>query len=265
MDETATTTASRGRVMSFRILAGIFGAVVILSNAAFGLGSLTDEAQKIHSFHNLAPFFVYTLLLGVPLIVLAIHPTDVVALRVAWAVAIGVTIASLMGEDTISGSYYIAPIVLLILTLLAPSRGELLRFGSPNIAMLCLAILAAIPAIVYAWDNARKMVGVDPATDVTGHWKNHHWSGVAGVVLGLVIAAAVVAFRRRGERLWVWIVGLAAMLFGLTGLVYADATRYPSTLGAGWGVLTMFLGLVYIAIGEISSRQESNAIQETSA
>jgi hypothetical protein len=259
-DDAETITGTRaprhGRVLAFRILAGFFGVVLIATNTAFALGSLTDDAQKVHSFHNLGPFFVYTLLMGVPLLVLAFRPTDVVALRVAWAVAIGTVIASLMGEDTISGSYLIVPIVLLVLTALAPMRGELLRFGSPNIAMLCLAILAAIPAIVYAWDNARKMIGVDPATDVTGHWKNHHWSGVAGVALGLVLAAAVVAFRRPGDRLWVWMVGLAAMFFGLMGVVYADTLRYPSSLGTGWGVVAMFAGLVYIVVGEVSARRE---------
>jgi hypothetical protein len=260
MDDATSTTATptpeagRGRVMAFRIVAGIFGVLLMLTNAAFGLSSLFDEKEKVHSFHNLGPFFIYTLLVGVPLIVLAIRPTDVVALRVAWAVMLGAVFASFMGEDFLSGTYFIGPIVLVILTVLAPMRSGLLRFGSPNLAMLCLAVIAAIPAIVYAWDNARIMLEGDPATDVTGHWKGHHWSGIAGVVLGLVLAAAVVAFRQHGDRMWVWIVGLSAMLFGLVGIAYSNDTLYPSSIGTMWGVIVLFAGLVYIVVGEVTAR-----------
>jgi hypothetical protein len=252
--ETSGSTVGRGRVRAFRIVAGLFGALSILANAAFGLGALFDQTMKVHTFHLMVPLFIYTLLVGVPLVALAIHPTDVVPLRLAWAVLLGAVIASFMGEDFLSGTYYIGPIVLVVLTILAPTRGELLRFGSPNIAMLSLAVIAAIPAIVYAWHNARIMLEVDPAMDTSGHWSGHHWSGIAGVVLGLVLGAGVLSFRQAGDRLWVWMVGLAAMLVGLTAIVYSDEVRYPSSLGTWWGVLTLFVGLVYIGVGEVSGR-----------
>jgi hypothetical protein len=252
MDETSTTTASRGRVLAFRIVAGAAGVLLGVANIVYGLAPLVDETQRVHSFHTLVPLWVYSLLVVVPLVVLVFVPDDVVALRVPWAVSIGTVIASLIGEDLVSGSYFVVPIILLIVTILAPNRGQLLRFGSPNIAMLSLAAIAAIPVIVYAWDNARMMVAMDPATDMSGHWKFHHWSGIAGAMLGLVLAAVVVAFRRRGDRLWPWMVGLAAMLVGVTGMVYADDVRYPSSIGTWWGVIALFAGIVYIAIAEIS-------------
>jgi hypothetical protein len=178
---------------------------------------------------------------------------------------LGGVIASFMGEDFLSGTYYIGPIVLLVLTILAPMRGELLRLGSPNIAMLSLAVIAAIPAIIYAWHNARIMLEVDPAMDTSGHWSGHHWSGIAGVVLGLVLGAGVVAFREAGDRLWVWLVGLAAMLLGLTAIVFADDVRYPSSFGTWWGVLTLFVGLVYIVVGEVSGREAATPTSEAAA
>src|SRR5215217_7787540 len=165
MDAPSTRMAGRGRVIAFRIVAAIFGVVLIISNAAFGLTSLFDDTQKVHSFHNLAPFFIYTLLVAVPLIVLAIRPTDVVALRVAWAVMIGGVIASLMGEDLIAGSYFVGPVVLVILTVLAPMRGDLLRFGSPNTAMLSLSVIAAVAASLEAWAHALIMGDGEPAAE----------------------------------------------------------------------------------------------------
>ena len=118
-DTTSAPTAGRGRVLAFRIVAGIFGALLILLNASFGLSPLFNEADKVHSFHQIGPLFFYTLLIGLPLIMLAIHPADVTALRVAWAAVLGPVIASFMGQDFLSGTYYLAPI------------GEVVRMALP--------------------------------------------------------------------------------------------------------------------------------------
>jgi hypothetical protein len=69
-----------------------------------------------------------------------------------------------------------------------------------------------------------------------------------------VVAAAVVAFRQRGDRMWVWLVGLSAMLLGLTGIAYSNDTLYPSSIGTLWGFGALFVGLVYIVVGEVTTR-----------
>jgi hypothetical protein len=256
---TSTVSASRGRVVAFRIVAGVFGASSIIYSIASAVTVFTNESDEIHSFHVLGSIPAFLLLTGLAMVVLAIRPTDVEALRVAWAVTIGTVIASLFGEDFISGSYYIAPIVVVVLTVLSPVRGELLRFGSPTIALLSLAIVAAIPAIVYAWDQARIMLEGDPMHDPTGHWELHHWSGIAGVALGLVLAAIVVSFRHTGDRIWIWAVGIAAMMFGAVGVIFSDDVRYPSTVGTLWGVVILFAGIVFIAVAELADRASTDA------
>jgi hypothetical protein len=176
MDERAVTVGG-ARVVAIRIIAGLFAALSILSTVAFAVPVFTNEEDKIHSFHILGSAPAFILLTGLAMVVLVLRPADVVALRVAWAVTIGTVIASLIGQDFVSGSYYIAPIVLVVLTILSPKRADLLRFGSPMIALLSLAIVAAIPAIVYAWDQARVMLEGDPMHDPTGHWEFHHGAG----------------------------------------------------------------------------------------
>jgi hypothetical protein len=247
-------TAGGARIVAIRIIAGLFGALSILSTIAFAVPVFTNEEDKIHSFHILGSAPVFILLTGVAMFVLVFRPTDVQALRVAWAVTIGTVIASLIGEDFISGSYYVAPIVLIVVTVLSPARGDLLRFGSPMIALLSLAIVAAIPAIVYAWDQARVMLDGDPMHDPTGHWKFHHWSGIAGAALALVLVAIVVSFRRSSDRMWIWVVGISTMVFGAAGVIFADDVRYPSSVGTLWGLVILFAGLVFIAVAEIADR-----------
>jgi hypothetical protein len=259
MDTQSAPTVSRGRELAYRIIAGIFGVFIIISNLAFSVPQFFSATDKVHSFHDLASMPAFLVLLGVALIVMMLRADDVVALRVAWAVALGALIAGLIGHDFISGSYYLTLVGVAVLTILAPARAELLRFGSPNVAMLSLAIVAAIPAIVFAWDNARIMLQMDPAMDMSGHWKYHHWSGVAASALGVVLAAIVVSFRSPGDRMWTWVVGFATMLFGLAGIIFSDAVRYPSSIGTLWGVGVFFVGLVYIVVAEVSSSADAAA------
>ena len=256
MDTQSAPTVSHGRMLAFRIVAGVFGALTLLLTIGGAFPVLFNEPDKVHSFHVLGALPVYVLLTGLPLVVLAIRPMDVVALRVAWATAIGSTVAAVFGQDLISGLFIIAPVVLVVLTILAPMRGDLMRFGSPTIALLALAIIGAIPAIIYAWDNARIQLDVDPGMDMTGHWSGHHWSGIAGAALALVLAGVVLSFRHAGDRMWIWAGGLAAMLFGVAGITFSDALRYPSSIGMLWGVGVFFVGLVYIVVAEVSSRAD---------
>jgi len=260
MDTQSAPTVSRGRVLAYRIIAGIFGVFIIVSDLAFSVPQFFSDTEKIHSFHDLSSMPAFLVLLGVALIVMMLRHDDVVALRVAWAVVLGMVIAGVIGQDLVSGTLYLLTlVVVVVLTILAPARAELLRFGAPNVAMLSLAIVAAIPAIVFAWDNARIMLDGDPMHDPTGHWKYHHWSGVAASALGVVLAAVVVSFRSPGDRLWTWVVGFATMLFGLAGIIFSDAARYPSSIGTLWGVLVLFVGLVYIVVAEVSGAAERDA------
>ena len=254
MDTQTAPAVSHGRLLAFRIIAGVFGALTLLLTIGGAISVVTNEPDKVHSFHVLGSLPVYVLLTALPLVVLAMRPMDVVALRVAWATAIGTAVAAIFGQDLISGLFVIAPVVLLILTILAPMRAELFRFGSPTIALLALAILGAIPAIIYAWDNARIQLEMDPSMDMTGHWSGHHWSGIAGAALALVLVGAVLAFRHPGDRMWIWAGGIAAMLFGAMGILFSDSVRYPSSIGTLWGLLVLFAGLVYIGVAEVADR-----------
>jgi hypothetical protein len=261
VEEQPRAVVAGPKLIAFRIIAGLFGALSVISSIAFAIPVFTNEEDKIHSFHILGSLPMFVLVTGLAMVVLALRPANVTALRIAWAVTIGTVIASIIGEDFVSGSYYVAPIVVVLLTILAPSstRNELLRFGSPTFALLSSAIIAAIPAIIYAWDQARIQPLVDPMHDPTGHWEFHHWTGIAGVALALVLAAVVVAFRRPGDRMWIWIVGIATMIFGAAGVIFSDEVRYPSTVGTLWGLVVLFAGLVFIAVAETADRAPAEA------
>jgi hypothetical protein len=54
--------------------------------------------------------------------------------------------------------------------------------------------------------------------------------------------------------MWIWMGGLAAMLFGAAAVIFSDDARYPSSLGTLWGLLVLFAGLVYIVVAEVMDR-----------
>jgi len=59
--------------------------------------------------------------------------------------------------------------------------------------------------------------------------------------------------------MWIWAIGLATMLFGAAGVIFADEVRYPSTVGTLWGLLVVFAGLVAIAVAELADRARAEA------
>ena len=79
MDEQAPTAVGGPKVMAFRIIAGLFGVITVLAMIGSAIPVLTNDQDKVHSFHVLGVIPVYVLLAGLPLIVLALPPTDVVA------------------------------------------------------------------------------------------------------------------------------------------------------------------------------------------
>lgn len=81
---TPAATVGRGRLVAFRIVAGIFGTLTVLSNILFTFPVLSNESDRVHAFHELGAFapFILFLFVGLALIVLAIHPDDVVRAEV---------------------------------------------------------------------------------------------------------------------------------------------------------------------------------------
>ena len=138
------TTVSRGRVLAFRIIAGILAVFVIVSNIAFSVPQFFSETDKVHSFHDLAAMPAFLILLGFALIVMALRPDDVVALRVAWAVALGMVIAGVIGHDFISGSYFFNVIVT------GGSAGSFLS-SFTTLASLADLVIAIVKAAIFGW------------------------------------------------------------------------------------------------------------------
>ena len=230
---------------AFRIVAGVLGVAVIGLNLPFSITSFIDDAQSIHRLHFLAGVFASGLLLGGSLLICAWRPESIGPFWVAVATGVASTIAGLISGDFISGSWFTAPISLVILIALHPARSSLLRIDGIEAATVFLGLVALVPAVAFALTQAelqRNGFVSDP------HVEFHHYSGMAAYALSLPLAAFAAALRVPGRRIAVWIVGVTGAGLGLGSLLLSD---YPGAFETVWAWLTLAWGVALVAVAQL--------------
>ena len=252
MGSSYTTDVSRGR-LAFRLIGWIFGVLTIGYSLFLVVLSIvsSDPSNTIHRFHYLAGLAGGGLI-GVFSIVLVMRPGWTSAFHVLVAQAIAWTIGGLMGGDIISGLYISGPIGVIALLLLHPDPRSLLRLpGRPSIALMIYAVLATMPAWIYAVTEAESQHGsaADP------HVQMHHWSGVAVAALSIAGAAIATSLRGRGWEFASAATAIAAVLFGVAGLAFADYAGAPPS---GWSWLAVAAGVGFWLLARIEAAREAS-------
>ena len=247
-----TPDVPRGR-LAFRLVGWIFGVLTIGYSLFLVVLSIvsSDLANTIHRVH-----FVGGLagggLLGVVSIALVMRPGWTSAFHVLVAQAIAWTIGGLMGGDFLTGFYVSGPIGVIVLLLLHPDPRSLLRLpGRPSIALLTYAVIATMPAWIYAVTEAELQHG--PAADP--HVQMHHWSGVAVAALSIAGAGIATSLHGRGWEIASVATSIAAVLFGVAGLVFADYAGAPAS---GWSWLAVAAGIGFWLLARVEAAREAS-------
>jgi hypothetical protein len=217
----------------------------------FAVGAFLNDADRIHRLHFIAGSFGSGVLLGVSLVACAIDPDDLAPFWVAVATGVANTIAGIIAGDFISGGYFTAPIVLLVLFVLHPRRRSLFAIDGVDAVTATLAVVAVVPSVAFALTQTelqRNGVASDP------HAEFHHYSGMASYALSLPLAAFAAALRLPGRRIATWIVGVTGAGIGLASLVLSD---YPGAFDPLWSWLTLAWGLAIIAFAQLGGRRET--------
>jgi len=245
-----STGERRGSGTAFRIVAGLLGVGGIGLSLPYAIGSFIDDSQAIHRLHNVAFTALYGVLLGVALLACARRSeANVSSFFVAVASGIAGAIAGLASEDFISGVWYTAPISIVIMWLLHPSRSRLLRPSGVDIPTVALSLIAFVPAIAFLLTQSelQRTGSAAGPLEPPSHWELHHFSGMAAAVLALPLCGFAASFRESGRRLGVWLVGIAAVMIGIGSLLLSD---YAGALDATWAWLTLAWGIAVIAVVE---------------
>jgi hypothetical protein len=256
MEREFTPTTSGRRQLAFRIVGWLLGALTILPSLVYILLSVVsdDPIERSHRFHLVGGFTGFALI-GVFSVIFVLRP----GWTSAWHVLVAQTLAwlfgGLMGGDVVSGFYITALVGLVALAALHPDPRSLLRLpGRPSISLLTYALLCTIPAWIYAVTNA-ELQRIGSPTDP--HVELHHWSGVAVAALAIAGAGLATSLRGVGWQISAAATAVAAVGFGVSGLVFSERPGAPPDLAWSW--LAVAAGIGFWLLASVESARERSA------
>jgi hypothetical protein len=206
--------------------------------------------QEIHAVHNVVVTSLIVVLTVPALVVVARAPeTSAPELLILAALTVAGVVAMAL---SLTPDPFILPVLVLIgvLWFLAPSHTGSVPAGSPSLPVLAFAIGAALLLGPYALDNA----ALQRSDTTSDHARFFHWVEVAFYSFGIVVLAALGAWRPRGFRLATWCAGIALTMLGAASAVFPG---FASALAAPWSGVALVGGPAFIGLGERQARRSS--------
>ncbi len=255
----ATVRGSRARTIAFRTLA-VVTALWVLARSVFGLTEVglmwlpyetlepilegaADSAAELeaHRSHFMSIGIVaWALVLAVVSQVRRPHRREA---QMVWAVVIAVGGAVVFGLSGTVGQWLLEEGTLLlpviVLAMLHPRARNLYRLPSHDRPMLGLAVVAGVPWLVFAIDQAQRQWR-NLAGDI--HAEPEHWAVVALMALAIAAAAVIGSGDRPGWRLPAWFAAIASIVGAVHSLVFPTAA---SAATAPWAVTAIAWGLAF--------------------
>jgi hypothetical protein len=249
-DQVISPPVSKARRTTFIALTVLLG--LGLGIAGFGFLSLIGGwfgagGREAHKVHDLGYGAVAGILIALPFLLQAWGPERKPAvMRGAAAAGLGFALGYAFGGQP---GFALAPIVVVgLLWGFHPARGELTSNGRIQPIMAGLAVLAAVPLVMYALDQAE----LQRACAGDQHCEEFHYAGMAALALALPLAGLVASLRAPGWRTTAWLVTGASVVFGLSAILFPDAA---SSIGTTWGAVALGGGVVLVAIAEREARR----------
>ena len=239
------------RRTTFVVLTVLFG--LGLGIAGFGFISLIGGwvgagGREEHKVHDLGYGAVAGLLVALPFLLQAWSPERKPAvMQGAAAAGLGLALGYGLGGQPV---FALVPIVIAVLLWwFHPSRGQPMRLGGrPHPAMAALAVLAAIPLVMFAIDQAaiqRACIEADQ------HCREFHYAGMAALSFAIPLVALVASFRSVGWRTVARLVAAAAAVFGLSAVLFPEV---GSSVGTTWGAVALGGAVVFLAVAQWGAR-----------
>ncbi len=244
--------ASGGRRRAFRIIAWFMAVSAIafgLFTAVFGI---VDESQEIHAVHNAVVAALLLVISAPPAVAAARAP------EVAWPPLVHLIAVGAAGLITMILSLrldvFTLPFIVLVgvLLLLRVPRGAIVDPGRPSAALAVLTVVALIPLVVYALDQA-ELQRIDTRSE---HAEFNHWVETSFYAVAIPLLGALAAFRPGRFRLSAWSAGVALAVLGGISLAYQ---RNPSAVDSPWAWAALAGGVVFVGAAEWEAARSRRA------
>lgn len=161
--------------------------------------------------------------------------------------------------------------ITLLATVVHPSgRGLIDSFSRDrvSVALLALVVIAAVPLLGYAANEAGLQTGAiepahdhdheDPAHEVhQEHVDAGHFAIMVAASLTVLGIGLLASFRPDGWWVPAWLAGVIVVIIGLLSLFYGDAA---STVEPLWAAAAILWGVVFIAVAEVTQPDEAPSL-----
>jgi hypothetical protein len=224
----------------------------------FGFLVVSDAGFSSDEAVHLVGAIGSTMIVAVGLILQLVAPRrNVAAFRQAFLGGAAVmAAAAIVGDPDNHGgqagvfdvTYLIFFVPLVVLALLHPARGQLLKQGDVRPVLVLIAAVVAVPLFVYAVRQGLIQRNSWPPKADPHH--NSHWFMMAELGFAIPLVAALGGLGGRGWRVPAWTARAVLAALGVASVLFRHA---PSSVGLGWGVLAVLPAVVYsvLAVVEI--------------
>ena len=159
------------------------------------------------------------------------------------ALAVGGTIvyglSGTLAEWLLEEGAVLAPVIVLVV--LHPRARDFMRRPGFDRNLLTLAVVGAVPWLVYLIDNARLQF-TNAAGDT--HAELEHWATAALLGVVMIVCSLIGASDHDGWRLPAWIASAGAVIIGVHMLVFPGLA---SGLSVPWAVVSVVWGIALAA------------------
>ena len=244
---TLTRSMTR-RASLFRIVAAFMAVAAIGGGIFTVVFGIVNPAQVPHAFHNAVVASLLLVLSAPPVIVAARNRDGSSSALVILAVLAIAALATMALGATVDP--FTLPFVALIgvLWALRAPGATLVPAGRLSPILTALVVVAAVPLVVYAFDQA-ELQRID---HTSSHAAFYHWVETSFYAVGVLLLGSLTAFRPRAYRLGGWMAGLALAVLGAGSLLLPT---YASALGASWAWAALVGAAAFVAIAEWEARR----------
>jgi hypothetical protein len=247
---TDVRTSPRAAGILSRALALMLLAMFVAAETPGLVTAWTSELdQGTHLIHDLSHGAHTVLMFGPALVGILVGRYRAASIATLWA-ALLLPLPVALGWGLMTPAQASIPVLAVLgITFLYPDRGQLLRGFRPSGVLGGLAVLLALPLVVFAWDQV-SLQAVLPDTEP--HAALGHWVGMGFWSVALICLAALSALRPVGWRIPLYSGAAAAALVAVGSITNPGM---PSSFGRSGGILMLVAVAGFAAAAELLERR----------